>query len=171
MMAPILRVMLVVLLLTGQSGAAETETKTPLARLTGVQVTAITDADSLRAGPLRLRLFGVDAPEMRQSCADKAGHPYACGKAARNWLASFLPKGAELSCDLLDQDRYGRLITRCFYQGSDIAAQLVAAGWALAWQRYSEDYLPLQTRARDLKAGLWAGQFDRPWDWRRKQPK
>lgn len=167
-----LRVLLAVLLLSGSGiGPVSANGEKPLGRLTGLQVTAITDADSLRAGPLRLRLFGVDAPEMRQSCADRAGQTYACGKAARDWLAAFLPEGAELACDLLDQDRYGRLVTRCFYQGRDIAAQLVAAGWALAWPRYSDDYLPFQARARDRKAGLWAGRFDAPWDWRRSQQK
>lgn len=152
-------------------GPASAKGEKPLGRLTGLQVTAITDADSLRAGPLRLRLFGVDAPEIRQNCADRAGQTYPCGKMARDWLAEFLPKGAELSCDLLDQDRYGRLVTRCFYQGRDIAAQLVAAGWALAWQLYSEDYMPVQARASAKKAGLWAGQFETPWDWRRNQRK
>ena len=167
-----MRVLLAVFLLLGiGTGTVGANEDAPLGRITGLQITAITDADSLRAGPVRLRLFGIDAPEMRQSCADKGGQAYACGKAARDWLVAFLPEGAVLSCDLLDQDRYGRLITRCFYQGHDIAARLVAAGWALAWQRYSEDYVPVQARARDRKAGLWAGQFEPPWDWRQRKKK
>ena len=44
---------------------ADTDAKT-------LRVTAITDADSLRAGDLRLRLHGIDAPELRQTCLDKA---------------------------------------------------------------------------------------------------
>ena len=52
---------------------AYTDTKT-------LRVTAITDADSLQAGDLRLRLHGIDAPELLQTCLDKASQPYRCGR-------------------------------------------------------------------------------------------
>ena len=38
-----------------------------------VEVTAVTDGDSLRAGDLRLRLFGIDAPEIQQVCQSADG--------------------------------------------------------------------------------------------------
>jgi len=47
---------------------------------------------------------------------------------------------------------------------------MVENGWAVAFRRYSEQYIGQETRARNKQLGLWSGAFDMPWDWRgRKQ--
>ncbi|NBW05383.1 MAG: thermonuclease family protein, partial [Alphaproteobacteria bacterium] len=43
------------------------------------------------------------------------------------------------------------------------------AGMALAYRRYADDYIADEEAARAARLGLWAGQFDAPWEWRRSQ--
>ena len=131
-------------------------------------ITKITDADSLRSGEIRIRLHGIDAPEMKQLCQDKEGRSYRCGLQARTYLVTLIGKGAELACDHLDTDRYGRLVMRCYHQGLDISAALVRSGWALAYRRYAKDYIADEREAKARKAGMHQGRFDAPWDWRRQ---
>ena len=133
-----------------------------------VSVTRVSDGDSLRSGRLKIRLHGIDAPELRQSCTAATGASWPCGKAARDAMAEIATK-APLRCILMDVDRYGRLIMRCYAGDMDIAEHLVARGLALAYRQYSMDYVATETAARENARGLWAGSFEAPWDWRRKK--
>ena len=134
-----------------------------------VTVTAVTDGDTLKAGKLRLRLHGVDAPERKQTCSTATNQTYPCGQRATEWLYGIARPGQRLSCAVLDIDRYRRLIVRCEKDGVDINQALVQAGWAVAYTRYSEDYLQAEYEAKASKAGLWQGRFLQPELWRRTQ--
>ena len=132
-----------------------------------VSVTRVSDGDSLRSGRLKIRLHGIDAPELRQNCIAATGASWPCGKAARDAMVEIATK-APLRCVLMDVDRYGRLIMRCHAGAVDIAEHLVARGLALAYRQYSMDYVATEATARENARGLWAGSFEAPWDWRRK---
>ena len=115
----------------------------------------------------KIRLHGMDAPEMRQICF-AAGQPFACGVVARDQLKRILG-GRELACTVLDVDRYGRKVARCFMGNTDIAERLISHGWALAYRRYSKAYVPAEDEARAARLGLWepSVEFTLPWNWRR----
>ena len=132
-----------------------------------VEVTAVTDGDSLRAGDLRLRLFGIDAPEIKQVCQSADGRDYACGIMARDGMRALAPIGAQLNCTHLDTDRYKRLIVSCHNADGDIAEQLIADGLAIAYRYYSKKYVPAETKARARGLGLWAGTFQDPYEFRK----
>ena len=51
--------------------------------------------------------------------------------------------------------------------GTDLNGWLVRQGHALAYRRYSTKYVPQEDQAKAAQAGLWAGAFIKPWDWRR----
>ena len=133
-----------------------------------VVVTQVTDGDSLKSGKLRIRLFGIDAPEQRQLCEQANGNNWACGKAATAAMGGIVAGTARLRCELLDTDRYGRLVMRCFAGETDIAQALVAKGLAVAYRRYSKDYVDVEDRAAAAGRGMWQGPFEMPWDWRSK---
>lgn len=117
----------------------------------------------------RVRLLGVDAPELRQQCSDAAGKRYRCGQSAKAALAAFVGSRA-VRCEGRQRGRYGRLIAVCFAQdGTDLNGWLVSQGWALAYRRYSRRYIPQEEAARKARRGLWSGRFVKPWDWRRQQ--
>jgi endonuclease YncB( thermonuclease family) len=134
-----------------------------------VVVTAVSDGDTIRSGQLRIRLHGIDAPERQQHCTTPEGARWACGNAARDALKTLVASVAALDCQITDVDRYGRLIMRCFAGEIDVGARLVRTGMALAYRRYADDYIADEEAARAARLGLWAGQFDAPWDWRRSQ--
>jgi endonuclease YncB( thermonuclease family) len=125
----------------------------------------IIDGDTLEIAAQRIRLHGIDAPEMRQSCR-KGSDSWPCGAEATKALRSMI-QDAEVTCQERDRDRYGRIVAVCFARGEDLNAAMVRRGWALAYRRYSVDYVDVETSARAARAGLWAGEFVPPWDWRR----
>ncbi len=51
--------------------------------------------------------------------------------------------------------------------GEDMGAWMVANGLALAYRRYSLDYVDEEAEAYAARRGIWAGQFVKPWEWRR----
>ena len=133
-----------------------------------VTVTRVLDGDSLRSGPLKIRVHGIDAPEQKQRCKTAAGKDWDCGVAATRAMQAILRGSPELRCSLVDVDRYGRLIMRCLAGDTDIGKALVEQGLAMAYRRYSKDYVTAEQDAKRAKRGIWQGRFDAPWDWRRK---
>jgi endonuclease YncB( thermonuclease family) len=73
-----------------------------------------------------------------------------------------------VTCDERDVDRYGRVVSRCFVGDVDVNEWLVAQGLALAYRRYSHDYVAAEDEARKAGRGIWAGTFESPWERRRR---
>lgn len=119
------------------------------------------DGDTLAHGDLRLRLKGIDAPELSQSCKDASGTDWNCGQAARRELASLIAS-RELQCRGHDEDRYRRLLVDCHAGTLNINAELVRRGLAIA----AGDYAREQSVARWESRGMWAGRFETPRDFR-----
>lgn len=123
----------------------------------------IFDGDTLRIAGQKIRLHGIDAFENGQDCQRGARH-YNCGAAAENALSALAKDG--LTCRGDSVDGYDRLIAVCRARGRDINAAMVRAGHALAFRRYSEDYVAQEDDARAARAGAWAGSFITPWEFR-----
>ncbi len=150
-------------------GTQAMETTTAPFALSGqIEVTRVVDGDSLRSGKLKIRLFGIDAPELNQKCEADDGSSWPCGLAAQDAMRDLASSAPQLSCHLRDVDRYGRLVMQCFANGYDIAGALVDQGLALAYRDFSTAYVYNETRAAAAKRGLWQGHFSSPWEWRRK---
>jgi endonuclease YncB( thermonuclease family) len=67
-----------------------------------------------------------------------------------------LTAGVSLRCEVVERDRHGRLVAKCFSpDGVDIGRRLVSAGWALAYRRYSTDYVDAEDEARRARRGMW----------------
>jgi endonuclease YncB( thermonuclease family) len=120
----------------------------------------VNDGDSLTLGTERIRLRGIDAPEFDQTC-HRNGADYPCGRRAREALVSLIA-GRQVSCTGRERDKYDRLLATCTAGGADLNRSLVETGWALAYG----DYAAEESAARRNGAGLWAGTFERPRDWR-----
>lgn len=118
------------------------------------------DGDTLRIGGVKVRLFGIDAPELSQVCGG-----WACGAAAAARLAALVGAGPA-TCTPRDTDRYGRVVATCTVAGVDLGARLVAEGLARAYLRYGDDYAAVEADARAAGVGLWRGEAEAPWDYR-----
>ena len=133
-----------------------------------VNITKVSDGDSLRSGNLRIRLFGIDAPELKQKCADQNGVLWDCGVAAQRQLNGLIGANKDLQCSLRDVDQYGRLIMQCFNGATDIGAAMVRSGHALAYRHFSDFYIAEEEQAKTALKGIWRGTFSPPWEWRRQ---
>ncbi len=125
----------------------------------------VIDGDTLRINTKRIRLFGIDAPELRQLCLD-GGKPYQCGVQSKTALERRIG-GSRINCLEKDRDRYGRVVAICKISDLDLNSWMVREGMALAYRRYTSAYVGDERIARSKKLGLWANQFVKPWDWRR----
>ena len=127
----------------------------------------VIDGDTLARGNERIRLYGIDAPELGQTCRKPSGEEWLCGAAAKMALEVLIGIGNEVHCEIWARDRYGRSVATCgTEQRPDLGADMVRHGWALAYRRYSQDYVGDEAVARVARDGIWASHFERPWDWR-----
>lgn len=124
----------------------------------------IVDGDTIKLGEKRIRLHGIDAPELDQQC-QLNGINIACGQISRQTLIGFTV-GVLVQCERLDVDRYGRDVSRCSSDGLDISSAMVRSGHAVAYREYSMDYVANEDSAKAQKFGMWKGTFQMPWEWR-----
>jgi endonuclease YncB( thermonuclease family) len=130
----------------------------------------VIDGDTLDLAGTRIRLWGIDAPETRQTCEGRDGQTYECGRDSRAVMIE-LTRDRAVTCDPRDNDRYGRVVAVCRTEAGDINAAIVRRGWAIDWPRYSNGaYSREQEAAKLEKLGIWSGRFQMPWDWRREHP-
>lgn len=129
------------------------------------QATVI-DGDTIEIARKRVRLFGIDAPESAQLCANKTdGGPIQCGQRAAFWLSNFIAR-RHVTCTPEGMDRFKRVLAHCAVDGKDIGAAMVRAGWAQAFVRYSREYVAEEAIARNGRVGLWQLDFIPAWEWR-----
>ena len=112
---------------------------------------SVHDGDTLRCGAESVRLFGVDAPEVRRGQAPAEPFAYQ----ARDELIR-LTRG-RVGCRFIERDRYGRYVGRCWSNASpDINAAVIRSGHAKEYRRYSRGrYAPDEAKARAAGLGLW----------------
>jgi len=127
------------------------------------------DGDSLNMAGIVIRLHGVDAPELNQTCS-RQGQSWACGKDASAKLAQ-LVSGANLRCEQRDIDDYDRIVATCKAQQMDIGQTMVEAGLAVALPQFSDRYLGAEARAKALGLGIWDSEFQQPADYRAANPR
>ena len=125
---------------------------------------SVIDADTLEVGDVRVRLYGIDAPEIGQTCL-LDGANQDCGRWAKR-QTTVLYQGRQAACQRVTTDKYGRAVARCLVNGQDIAARLVADGLAQAYRRYALDYVDQEKAASIAGLGIWQGDMQAPSDFR-----
>lgn len=125
----------------------------------------VIDADTLEVAGKRVRLGGIDAPEMSERCRDARGRAWRCGvwaaERAREMLA-----GQRLTCLDLGERTYDRVVGRCYLHGRDLAVALIAAGAARPCLRHARAqgqeraYLQAERVAIQARAGIYAGPLN-----------
>ena len=125
----------------------------------------VIDGDTLEIDGKRIRLHGIDAPESKQICY-LDGRRWQCGKDAGLILSDLISR-QPVTCQERDQDRYGRIVAVCRAGGEDLNSWMVLQGLALAYRRYSKDYVDQEADAQLARRGIWATRFVLPWEWRR----
>jgi micrococcal nuclease len=125
-------------------------------------VVGITDGDTisvLRDGrAVRVRLDGIDCRESGQDF----------GQRAKQFTLQ-LTFAKNVSVEVRDIDRYGRLVGRVFADRQDVSLAIVRAGFAWHYKQYSSDpaLAMAEVDARTRRAGLWSHANPiAPWEFR-----
>ena len=130
----------------------------------------VIDADIIRIGNQRVILWGIDAPERRQTCRLNGGI-WGCYDVAFRQLQLLAGRG-EVNCVYYgDPDPFGRRFGVCESGGQDLNAEMVKAGLALAYSEETDAYLPQMGEAIASGLGLWqiGAIFEEPWEFRRRE--
>jgi endonuclease YncB( thermonuclease family) len=123
---------------------------------------SVIDGDTIHVGSHRVRLFGIDSPELAQMCG-----AVACGEKARVHLVGLIAD-RPVSCRKVDTDKFKRTVATCTpWRGQDLSEEMVRAGWAIELRYYSQGrYSAAEREARAAGAGVWSLKFQRPSEFR-----
>src|SRR5438105_7398904 len=127
---------------------------------------SVIDGDTLEIHGIRIRLWGVDAPESSQLCRGEDSSQYRCGAQAANELDTFIAR-RPVNCLPLSLDPYGRTVATYSVGGTDLGEWLVRNGLALDWPQYSKGrYGGVQRDAERAGRGIWKGSYVEQWLYR-----
>lgn len=110
----------------------------------------------------KVRLWGYDAPELKERCVDGAAGQYQCGFESKVALTQLISEGSILVCEKKGKS-YDRVVMKCFIGGDDIGEVMVRSGHGEAvWDRtqgttYGAKLQRYMREAQDYKRGMWAG--------------
>lgn len=152
--------------------------KTPIRTLYGT-VEKVSDGDTIKVDSygtkLKIRLYGIDTPETekinnRTGQVNKLGQPY--GEHSMNALR-FKVENQLVKVEVMDIDRYQRLVSIVWFGNRNINKEMVAEGWAWAYRQYldrphASEYINAEEQARVQKLGLWKQINPQPpWEFRK----
>ena len=125
----------------------------------------VVDGDTIKLGDVKIRLSGIDAPEIDQTCVASEGK-VACGKISRDILITKVTNN-KISCTDEGKDFYGRVLGECFVNGESLSRYLVREGFAFAYRKYSDKFILDEEYAKSNRLGMWSMKFQYPWDYRK----
>ena len=124
------------------------------------KVVSIHDGDTItiltqEKQQVKVRLYGIDAPEKKQ--------PY--GQKSKQFLSNLIA-GRSVEIQEKGKDRYKRVLGIVYLDGQDINEQMVLNGYAWAYVKYSKIYAKQELKARSQNLGLWRDKPIPPWVFR-----
>jgi endonuclease YncB( thermonuclease family) len=126
------------------------------------------DGDTLDVSGARVRLEGIDAPEVSQTCPRAWLGTWDCGRAAKRAMEDMV-RGQDVTCESRGHDKYDRMLGVCFAAGRNVNAAMVRAGLAWAFVKYSDTYVAEEAEARAARAGIWAAEAEPAWLYRERR--
>ena len=137
----------------------------------------IIDGDTVHINNKKIRLEGIDAPEIKQQCKKpfikisaligfQFSKSYPCGVKSKKKLIDKIDN-SKIKCITSSKDRYKRYLATCYKEKINLNKWMVRNGHAVAYKRYSKDYVRDEEFAKENKIGLWEGSFTMPEKWRK----
>ena len=142
-----------------------------------IGIPRIVDGDTIHIREDKIRLEGIDAPEIRQKCKKEKlkissiigftfYKDYNCGEVSKEKLEAKVDR-SNIKCISSSKDRYERYLAKCFKDKINLNRWMVRNGHAVAYRRYSKEYIIDEEFAKENKLGLWRGKFLYPEKWRK----
>jgi len=164
-----LRAVLVALSVAAMLGVAPAAVAQDAETLTGPAKAIDADIIVFTDGNRRVIIWGIDAPELNQTCpvGDVLWPCYAEARTAMEQLVGSGPVSCVLKPD--KPDPFGRRLGVCKVGDIDIGAEMVKRGLALAYVDQSDDYVAQQAEAEKAQIGFFqpGAKIMKPWDWRK----
>ena len=149
-------------------------------KLNGAEINGtpkIIDGDTIHINNKKIRLEGIDAPEIKQQCKKtflkisaiigyQFNKNYSCGIMVKKKLVEKI-NNSKVKCIATSKDRYKRFIATCYKDNINLNKWMVRNGYAVAYKRYSKDYVRDEEYAKENKLGVWEGSFTMPEKWRK----
>tara|TARA_A100001015_G_scaffold122059_1_gene135303 strand:- start:513 stop:1016 length:504 start_codon:yes stop_codon:yes gene_type:complete len=137
----------------------------------------IIDGDTVHINNKKIRLEGIDAPEIKQQCKKpylkisaiigfQLNKNYSCGVIAKIKLIDKIDN-SKIKCISSSKDRYKRLLATCYKDKINLNKWMVRNGYAVAYKRYSKEYMRDEAYAKENQIGVWEGSFITPEKWRK----
>ncbi len=137
----------------------------------------ILDGDTININKYKIRLEGIDAPEIEQQCKRNylkvssiigftLRKSYFCGEISKKRLEKKIDY-SKIKCISSTKDKYNRYLATCYKGNINLNKWMVKNGYAVAYKRYSKKYLRDEKHAKENKQGIWNGTFIRPEKWRK----
>ncbi len=143
------------------------------------KVTAVHDGDTFTInGTTKIRVFGIDAPELKQQCRADAIHApgpspcVPCGESAREALEGLI-LGKEVRCGNRGQS-YDRVVGECTTGKIQVGPWMLTHGHAVEYRQYLRKadravYMGAEAGAKRANEGVWAMTVIPPADWRNRK--
>ena len=134
----------------------------------------VIDGDTIKIKSKKIRLFGIDAPEKKQTCKKSFTSinffsfqkNYNCGVLSTTYLKKKIGNNY-IKCISKTKDKYKRYLGVCYLGNLDLNKWMVENGYAVAYKKYSRKYELQEQYAKENKLGIWKGTFIEPEKWRR----
>tara|TARA_B100001778_G_C18323712_1_gene509841 strand:+ start:193 stop:705 length:513 start_codon:yes stop_codon:yes gene_type:complete len=137
----------------------------------------IIDGDTVHINNNKIRLHAIDAPEMKQTCT-KDKIIWNCGIQSTKFLKEIIDE-EKITCRTMGKDKYKRYIGVCYKSKKnflwrkstdiiDLNREMVLNGWAIAYRYYSLEYAEEEESAKLNNVGIWSGEFEEPYLFRKK---
>ena len=137
----------------------------------------IIDGDTVHINNKKIRFEGIDAPEIKQQCKKnflqisifigfQFSKNYSCGVTSRTKLINKIDN-SKIKCITSSQDRYKRYLATCYKNKINLNKWMVRNGYAVAYKKYSKEYIRDEEFAKENKRGMWDGSFTMPEKWRK----
>ena len=136
-------------------------------------ITKIIDGDSIKAN------INGQVKNIRLACIDAMEAKAPMGKESTTTLQSLIPIGTTVTLNIVQVDRYQRLVAEIYKNEELINEKMLEAGAEIIYPRYlnnckgnREKLEAAQQKAQNKQVGFWGlptNQQINPWDWRRKK--
>jgi endonuclease YncB( thermonuclease family) len=122
------------------------------------------EGDLLEIAGKRIRLYGIDAPEMKQSCRVMI-FAWGCGEEAQKMLSALIAD-RPVTCVERARDADGVPAALCQTDGVRLNETMVRIGMALSIPSEPQSFAAEEAAAERAGVGLWRSSFEKPWEWR-----
>ena len=118
----------------------------------------VVDGDTIVLNGEKIRISGIDAPELKQMCMN-GDEKVFCGKTAKMILVKKIGNQTP-ECIREGKDVYKRTLAECFINGVSLSSFLVRSGYAFAYRKYSDKFIKDEEFAKENKLGMWSMEFE-----------